>query len=113
YECRLRYRGVQRLLNAVDYPAPERPAAYEEDLWNKLLPKLPVRSAQRWRLWRPWLAAGAAALLVLLAFLAGRYSPRQEREQAVAAPSLVRERVLAMAVGDHLERSQVVLVELA
>jgi hypothetical protein len=51
-------------------------------------------------------AALAAALV--LAFLLGRRFPDQP--QPLSAE--VRERVLLVAVGDHLERSQMVLVEL-
>jgi hypothetical protein len=51
------------------------------------------------------------------AFLAGHFWPgrsqpqREARVQAVSTQS--RERILLVAVGDHLERSQMVLVELA
>jgi hypothetical protein len=85
----------------------------------------------RWRGWTPaWGFAMAAALA--MAFLAGRaMEQRHERDAASqsaaaavpakgASPSAsvenarnVRERVLLVAVGDHLERSQMVLVELA
>jgi hypothetical protein len=77
-----------------------------------------------------WALATAAA--VVLAFLAGRVieqrNQRLQREVAaetqaqavtqdgpdtVDSVANVRERVLLMAVGDHLERSQMVLVELA
>ncbi len=76
--------------------------------------------------WRPaWGLATAA--LVVLAFLAGRMIEQRHRQPVVVsdnrsapvaaapaeAPSKVRERVLLVAVSDHLERSQLVLVELA
>jgi anti-sigma-K factor RskA len=74
------------------------------------------------RTWRPvWVLATAA--LVVLAFLTGRIIERRaEMRQTSAAVKTVqpadtaanvRERVLLVAVGDHLERSQMVLVELA
>jgi hypothetical protein len=60
---------------------------------------------------------------VVLAFLTGRFvnqghqqiASQQQTERAdhVNADQAVRERVLLIAVGDHLERSQMVLVELA
>jgi hypothetical protein len=51
------------------------------------------------------------AALVIVAFVAGRYSPSIERTNTATQPE-VRERVLVVAVGNHLERSQIVLVEL-
>jgi len=50
--------------------------------------------------------------LVVAAFFAGRFWPGQVRPapQPIAQP--VRERILLVAVGDHLERSQMVLLEL-
>jgi anti-sigma factor RsiW len=72
--------------------------------------------------WRPvWVLATAA--LVVLAFLTGRVIERRAgvRQASAALKTVqpadtaanVRERVLLVAVGDHLERSQMVLVELA
>jgi hypothetical protein len=76
--------------------------------------------------WGPVWALATAALVVL-AFLTGRFVEHRTSPQSqasidpaqpagvanVAAASVVRERVLLVAVGDHLERSQMVLVELA
>jgi anti-sigma-K factor RskA len=69
----------------------------------------------------------ATAALVVLAFLTGRVVEQRQQRRAEArqanvqalqpvdtsASAKVRERVLLVAVGDHLERSQMVLVELA
>jgi hypothetical protein len=63
-------------------------------------------------LWPRRLAlAGAMAALLLGAFLAGRWSPRPAVAPGATA-SDVRERVLLVALGDYLERSEMVLVEL-
>jgi len=78
--------------------------------------------------WRPAWAIVTAAMVVL-AFIAGRWIEQRHQRpvvtenrpaQAIApadasasASAQVRERVLLVAVGDHLERSQLVLVELA
>jgi hypothetical protein len=114
-DCRLRYQQLQRILNSVEYAVPERGANYEEELWSRVAPRLAVRRRMSWWTWRQWIGAGAMALLILAAFLAGRYSPRTEEEPVIVQELLppVRERVLGVAVGDHLERSQMVLVELA
>ena len=65
------------------------------------------------------------AALIVMAFLTGRFLNVADQHRAsdvgadasaphpVADEAMVRERVLLMAVGDHLERSQMVLVELA
>ena len=58
---------------------------------------------------RRLLWSGALAASLVAAFLLGRYLPRPAAE-GTSAP--VRERILLVAVGDHLERSQVVLLEL-
>ncbi len=55
----------------------------------------------------------AAVAVLVIAFLAGRYSPRAGQPQVAGEASAVRERVLLVAVGDHLERSKMLLVELA
>ncbi len=54
------------------------------------------------------------AALVLAAFIAGRMSKPRGPSTAVAVEQTkVRERILVMAVGEHLGRSEMVLVELA
>jgi hypothetical protein len=73
--------------------------------------------------WMKFAWAAATAALVVLAFLTGRFvNLRNEQSasqqaaassHAVADQAIVRERVLLIAVGDHLERSQMVLIELA
>ena len=73
--------------------------------------------------WVKFAWAAATAALVVLAFLTGRFVNLREEQstsqqaaassQADADQAIVRERVLLIAVGDHLERSQMVLVELA
>ena len=102
-------------MNSVDLEdVPHRPAEYEDQVWNRLEPKLGGRS--RWSAWfapRRWVPALAAVAVLVIAFLAGRYSPRAGQPQVAGEASAVRERVLLVAVGDHLERSKMLLVELA
>ena len=74
--------------------------------------------------WPRFAWALATAALIVMAFFIGRFTHPREQQNAAqqpAAPSTtragadeatVRERVLLIAVGDHLERSQMVLVEL-
>ena len=96
-------------------PSPERSENYGSEVWRRLQPKLHATgfSLSGWLPRKLILAAAMAALLVA-AFLAGRYSPRETPKlaQAVPAAQQVQDRVLLVAVGDYLERSQMVLVEL-
>lgn len=115
--CRAAFGSLQRILNVMEtLPVPERSANYGTQVWERLSAHVPVR--RRLRLfataWR-WAAAGAAlATLLIGAFLAGRFYPWQPREAVrLAANPQNRERILKMAVGDYLDRSQMVLIELA
>lgn len=112
-ECRESYRKLQRILNTVEsMPVPERPADYGMRVWNRVRPRIGVRP-RRWLSWRRPAIALAMASLVVTAFLAGRaaHAPQKTIMQIAAAP--VKERILLVAVGDHLERSQMVLAELS
>src|SRR5262245_26729884 len=80
-----------------------------------------------WWQWRGLAWAAATAALVVMAFFVGRYTNQRDAQSVARQPAAmspapaarvaddasVRERVLLIAVGDHLERSQMVLVELA
>jgi hypothetical protein len=110
--CRAQYQALQRVLNSVDsFPVPERAPDYESQVWASIEKRMEKRS--RWLRfgWRPMFAAAAMAMLLIGAFFAGRGWHKTQPVQM--ADNGVRERVLLVAVGDHLERSQMVLVELA
>jgi hypothetical protein len=107
--CRADFRSLQLVLNTVDSaPVPERQAGYGEAVWQRIENKLGARPARRGFRW--WIWAPALAMLLLSAFLVGRLSRRSD---VLASQQQVRERVLLVAVGDHLERSQMVLAELS
>lgn len=107
--CRAACRELESLLGQVQVPVPERGEHYGSQVWHRLRPRLEPR--RLWA-WPKWVLATAMAGLVVAAFLAGRFWPGATREapQSIAQP--VRERILLVAVGDHLERSQMVLLEL-
>src|SRR5450432_2899077 len=126
-ECRELYSSLQRVLNVVDsLPVPERGAEYGRQVWQRIQRQIPAGRGHRWTGWlRPspwrWAAAGAAfAGLMVAAFVAGRFFP-QGHQSALQLAVLGKantdlrpnERVLMVAVGDYLERSQMVLIELA
>lgn len=119
--CQASYTRLQRVLAFVDSaPAPEAPNGFERTAWARLEPALPSRE-RRWLpsfVFSPGRLAWAAAIVVLLtgAFFAGRLLPRSRPaappQSASASPEKVRERILLVDLGDHLDRSQMVLVEL-
>ncbi|HKS37736.1 MAG TPA: hypothetical protein VJW76_11140 [Verrucomicrobiae bacterium] len=129
--CRANYQALQRVLAAVDnMPVPERNEGYGAEVWRQLRPQLGDRTARvasRWSEVRSlfqlprWVLAGGLAALVVGAFLAGRFwsQPTPNAAPSIAqAPSPLplspqaRERVLLREIGDHLERSQLALIEL-
>jgi hypothetical protein len=96
-------------------PVPERAANYGAQVWRRLEPAIGGRRRWAWPLlWpvRHWAVTAVTATLIVAAFLAGRNYPKAQPAQTANAGQ-VRERILLVAVGDHLERSQMVLVELA
>ena len=112
--CRAEYAGLQRVLNVVDSaPVPERDAAYGAQVWSRLhlWDRPPGLSWWPLNWWRHAAAAALVATLVIAAFLAGRYYPKAQPAQTANAGQ-VRERILLVAVGDHLEQSQTILLEL-
>jgi hypothetical protein len=112
--CRSEYQNLQLVLNTVDSaPAPDRPADYGTQVWQRIASK--VRRRRGWSaLLQPrwWVLVPTTAMLVLMAFFAGRLSHRVD-QPTMASTSQVRERILLVAVGDHLDRSQMVLAELS
>lgn len=94
--------------------APERSEDYGRQVWDRLQPKFaqspgdrrsPVFGSTRLA---PWALAAAVLVLVAGAFFAGRATQRRA-EAPLSAEA--RRRVLLVAVGDHLERSRMVLLE--
>lgn len=116
-ECRALYGSLQRVLNVVDtLQVPVREADYGAQVWQRIEGRLPARR-RLWALPASWRWAGAAvafASLLIVAFAAGRFYPGAKPAAHVASAADRRngDRVLLVAVGDFLERSQMVLIEL-
>jgi hypothetical protein len=116
--CRASWEALCGALDAVtdETAGPgllERSPADVDRLWLGLRPRLQAAGRRR-ALRRAILAPLAAAAALVLAFLAGRQWPVPLPAPATeASEARVRERVLLVAVGEHLERSQMLLVELA
>jgi hypothetical protein len=116
-QCHAEYETLERVLAAVDAaPIPERDEFYGARVWRNIEPRLPERRSFDWRAWlapRRWAPAVAVAALVVMAFVIGRFWPRPQPEPLNASISQpVRERILLVALGDHLDRSQMLLLEL-
>jgi hypothetical protein len=113
-ECRRSWDELARTLAAVTDETlsaggiPQFGAAEVDRAWQRLAPRLAV---ERRRAWRPRvLLPLAMAASLILAFVLGRHSATPPPPTAASQGP---ERVLLVAVGDHLERSERLLVELA
>ena len=128
--CREELEHLRRVLELVNAEGlnPEPPGpAFEREVWARLQPQLtsrrqswfarffdttPKATPARWGP-RQWAMAGGVAGLMLVAFLAGRISNDVLPPSAptTTADGDFAERVLVVAVVDHLDRSQMVLLE--
>lgn len=129
--CQAEFERLKALLEQIEpTEVPEPPEFFEAKTWLNLrdrlarvpgglrgwlapAPTFGAPDAQRvWARWgRKWALTGALAFLLLAAFLLGRYGRignPAPNNVATANP----ERVVLVAVGDHLERSQILLVEI-
>ncbi|HXJ05975.1 MAG TPA: hypothetical protein VNH65_12810 [Candidatus Acidoferrum sp.] len=115
--CRAELERIEAVLAALDnFPVPERGPEYGRTVWQKIAPRLPEKAGRGWGAWlepRRWVAIGAMAAMVIAAFVAGRWSKPKDTGTPVASVAQVRQRVLVVAVGDHLGKSEMVLMELA
>jgi hypothetical protein len=98
-------------------PVPDAGEDYGARVWRQLAPRLPERRASWWQTFFPTqrlAVAGAMAALVVAAFYFGRVTkPVPSAGTEAASAGSVRERVLVVAVGEHLGKSEMVLVELS
>lgn len=114
--CRQRVAALHAVLDAAGEDVPERGPDYGAQVWARLAPQLPARAVEppvaprRLVSVHRFASFGALAASLLAAFLLGRHTVPLPPPAPVAATQ-VRERVLLVAVGDHLERSRVLLVE--
>jgi hypothetical protein len=114
--CGAAYEALSRDLQlVVADDAPPRDVSFETAVWARLAPHLErTRPRAPWGA-RPWTWTALAASIVL-AFVLGRATapPRAVPSPVTdAADPGTRERILLVAVGEHLERSLIFLVELA
>jgi hypothetical protein len=127
--CRASYESLLSVLAMVEaLPVAEPDPHFEARVWNKIAPKL-QRPGFDWGALTAWMSPkrliifGTVAALIVVAFFAGRISLTQKIVTPAApqiadntnanAPGQVRERILLVAVGDHLDRAQSVLLEIS
>jgi hypothetical protein len=115
--CAKRYAELCRDLDGVATPTPPaRGGDYVEQIWQSIGASLPVyeKPKSSWiRYYRPLGWATACVLLVAVAFVAGRrWERKQASSVAVAVDPQARQRVVIVVLGDHLDRSERLLVQL-
>lgn len=115
--CRGRLDAFQQTVVLVSSAerVPERSDSYGHDVWAALSPRLAPAPTADWRAFfapRRLAFAGVFALVFVATFLAGRFW-RVEQTAPLSSNAAVRERVLVIALGEHLERSQAILIELS
>ena len=117
-ECQLAKSKLARVMAMVDSASPvEAPDGFERIAWARLEPQLDANKPRTLRslFWLPqWAFAGGLAALLVAAFWAGRVSngvPVNAPDPGAVA-HVEPERVLQTEVGDHLDRTQMMLVEL-
>jgi hypothetical protein len=116
--CRAEYEALKMDMGTIaSWTVPDRGPDYGQDVWRALVQKdASIASRKRFR-WSQWLqprrlaAAAAMAALITVAFVAGRISGPPEAAPPTTA-AIVRERLLAAALSDHLEQSERTLLEI-
>ena len=116
-ECRAELNRLAEMLAAYQaLPVPDPGEEYGRRVWQQIAPRLEQKRSCWWQVFiepRRLTAAALVAVLLLVAFLAGRVSKRVDHGEAALTAEQVRQRVLLLAVGEHLGRSEMVLMEIA
>ena len=114
--CRMRFDGFRAAIRMIadSERVPRRGESYGREVWQRVRSRLPEeRPAADWKSFfvpRRLAFAGVMTLVLAATFLAGRF---WRVEQPSPLSATVRERVLVIALSEHLERSQAILIELA
>ena len=117
--CAESFAMLQQDLASIKSPAvPARDAAYGDQVWQSLRSTLPIYEKQK----RRWLHfnliqglgyATACIVLIAAAFFAGRqWEHRQHPNTQLAANNQPAQPIILVVLGDHLDRSERLLVEL-
>ena len=116
-QCRAELQRIEAVLAALDtLPVPDPGADYGRQVWMKIASRLAEKPDRWWQVWfepRRLVAAGGIVVLIVAAFVSGRMTKRGGTSDNAANREQVRERVLVVAVGEHLGHSERMLVELS
>ena len=115
--CAKQYAELCRVLDGVATSTPPaRTGDYIEQVWQSIDGSLRVyeKPESRWmRFYRPLGWAVACLLLIAVTFVAGRrWERKQASSVAVAVDPQARRRVVIVFLGNHLDRSERLLVQL-
>jgi anti-sigma-K factor RskA len=123
-QCTRALDELRAVLSLVDaQPLAEPLAGLEQRVWARVKPAIAGQTS-RWSRWfagaPAWALAGGLAVVVVAAFIAGRATRPDVALPAnstatvatTSTPSQSNERLMTVAVGDHLDQSQMVLMEL-
>ncbi len=110
HQCQSALARLRQFLDDTrDFPVPERNASYGAEVWARIQPGLaPPAPRPAWLRW--WALTPALAAVVAIAFFAGVFI--QKRTNFAGSSPNDRARVLLIAMGDHFDRSSMVLAEL-
>ena len=109
---------AEALALCSEFEVPEPGPEYGRSAWARLAPALedgPPRTRSLWhRGWTPAWGLALACAVLIAAFIAGRVTGPQRQPAITAGLSAqARQRILAIALADHLERAGMVLTEIA
>jgi hypothetical protein len=112
-DCRTALGSLARVLNAMDaFPVPEPAVGYEAAVWRRLMGAGLDLPFWRRRFIR-WPAVGLALASVLAAVVVIARPPAKPPVRQARTAVLPPEQILRLALGDYLDRSGIVLTELA
>lgn len=105
--CRIAFDELCSTLDRIaDDPEPPAPGL-EQRVWTSIRGQIPAARSNRWHVLAPLVAIAA---MLVVAFFLGRKSAEPVPGVAAVSP---RERVLLIALGQHLERARIVVTEIA
>jgi hypothetical protein len=111
-ECQATLARLADILRPLDqYLVPEPASDFEARLWTKLADQLPQKTGWRWPVLRPMVMGPALASLLLLPLGIGLLMQRGSQPAGISAQAQTR--VLSSTLTDHLDRSQILLAEVA
>lgn len=118
-ECQPQWDDIKASLAVVDAAGvPEPPADFERVMWARVQREIDGIRPARTAWWAPqyWLPAGSLALVVLAVMVGLQWSNTVDTTNVAgttdANAASQPERALLVAMDDHLERSELLLVEL-